>query len=1574
MKSTLVSVDPIAKNSLDITFTHVNLEDNYSVNLEENSNKIWRILYMENGILNEAIGKVKKIIKYEQRGPQQVYRPGIVDLVLKVSSEYKITFDTSDDFEAGSVTVDARNLRALLPVETIPCPDPDDDRHRPIHVPKQAFNFIKLVYPDKYMILEVIPNQLITDETVDASSMFTDCTMLKVVRPMTTKNMVAMNGMFYKCSNLVDVPMMDTSRVTTMSGMFGECSALQTHPNYDTRNVRNFTNMYDGCSNLINLPELNMSSAVYTDKMFRHCSALEDVSFTKGTLRIGIDFTDCKLRKDVVLNIIKNLGKPLHDSERLIFDVVPDIENIENFKYVFTVEEYNNYLKPAMEAGWLLDGITWDQPVCPELITDFSDYASKTYPLTYKDMTYLQLPNTSEGTTMENMFANCLKLMSVPEELVTPKCLNMSGMFMNCLKLINLPYLDTSKVVNMNSFCYGCNDLVAIPKFNTSKVTSMKRAFANCMKLNTVPEMDFSNVVDASEMFFRANSLESFAIKFETLHCSLDISNTKLNKASIIKILDAAGSIQHGNEINFIGIPEADNLTKDEWDSHVVPAMNKGWNIKGIKQPEEQPITNFIYYMRNNYPSAYMTMETCPELPNTSEALYATGMFEGCERMLSAAQLYMPKLINGDRMFYGCINMVNFYDMESTITMQSAEAMFYACTRMIISPKVKTTKVVNFNDFFNSCQMLTAVSELDMSSALYTENMFKGCTALRTLNILPNSLHCSVDVSDTDLSKENLLNLILNLGDPIDSDQWFKFNNVKSQNDFTEDEIITYIKPAIEKGWNIECDIPIDVVRTDYSWYMKNTLPHIYTTIAVAPELDIKEAKYTDHMYDGCAELTTIPGVLDMSNVIHAYGMFAGCNKLENITFTPNSIRCNINFSNTSISKTKVLEILDCLGTPLNDSVAIVFTNNAYDISLKEWEAHAVPAIEKGWKLYGIYKPQDLQTDFSKYLQKNYPDTYKTIEIVANLPDTSAGIDMSYMFADANALTMITAIFDTANASTMLGMFMNCVSLVASPTMKTTKCKNFANMFYGCTNLVYIQSELDFSFITEETSLNMFKSCNKLQYLAIVPGSLMCDLDLSDTILDKSCIMNIIKGLAKLPNEITKIIKFNEVILNEEEYAHVTTAIGRGWNFVGIHEDTKPDVIQDFTNYMKLTYPTTFVTMTSCPEIDTSQAINMRAMFEGCLNIENIVPLHTANVTNMNSMFAGCMKLRAVPELDMISVSDATLMFANCSSLTDLRIKPLSLNTSVDFGDCPLSIESIYNILDNLKAINAPLTLSFADKVLNMDEFDSHVAPAMAKGWTILGLRRQARTNFNDYMKLYYPETYQSLYTVNDLESTVEAITMNGMFKGCMKLAVAPTMITNKVVDMREMFAGCTNLAGVQVLSMSSVKYAENMFKGCVNLSNVAFTPGTLKVSVDFSECPLTRQVVLAVIKNAAKENIEPGLTLRFKETQVRAVEYDTYVVPALDAGWQISGISVYEGDPGDLPDGPTGLQVYAADVITDPDHRFVTDEGREKLKDYLTQHDAEYKDFKEVQEQEAEDQDIIEDTLQWKPVPTSKE
>lgn len=82
--------------------------------------------------------------------------------------------------------------------------------------------------------------------------------------------------------------------------------------------------------------------------------------------------------------------------------------------------------------------------------------------------------------------------------------------------------------------------------------------------------------------------------------------------------------------------------------------------------------------------------------------------------------------------------------------------------------------------------------------------------------------------------------------------------------------------------------------------------------------------------------------------------------------------------------------------------------------------------------------------------------------------------------------------------------------------------------------------------------------------------------------------------------------------------------------------------------------------LTTIPEIDTSNVTAMNNMFSYCKSLQTIPLLNTSNVTNMESCFEGCENLTTIPQLNTSNVSDLRNLFYECRKL--ISIPPLIAN------------------------------------------------------------------------------------------------------------------------------------------------------------------------------------------------------------------------------------------------------------------------------------------------------------------------
>lgn len=96
--------------------------------------------------------------------------------------------------------------------------------------------------------------------------------------------------------------------------------------------------------------------------------------------------------------------------------------------------------------------------------------------------------NTSNITNMNDMFAGCISLETVPL-FDTSSVTDMGRMFQGCYILTSVPLFDTHNVTDMSEM-FGTNnrtttELTSVPLFDTSSVTNMNYMFLNCRNVQS---------------------------------------------------------------------------------------------------------------------------------------------------------------------------------------------------------------------------------------------------------------------------------------------------------------------------------------------------------------------------------------------------------------------------------------------------------------------------------------------------------------------------------------------------------------------------------------------------------------------------------------------------------------------------------------------------------------------------------------------------------------------------------------------------------------------------------------------------------------------------------------------------------------------------------------------------------------------------------------------------------------------------------------------------------------------------------------------------------------------------------
>ena len=106
-------------------------------------------------------------------------------------------------------------------------------------------------------------------------------------------------------------------------------------------------------------------------------------------------------------------------------------------------------------------------------------------------ITGMQYLNTSEVTTMQEMFYGCSSLTSLDlSNFNTGNVTDMAYMFRDCSGLTSLDVssFDTGNVTKMSDMFSGCSSLTSldVSNFNTGKVTDMEAMFWDCSSLTSL--------------------------------------------------------------------------------------------------------------------------------------------------------------------------------------------------------------------------------------------------------------------------------------------------------------------------------------------------------------------------------------------------------------------------------------------------------------------------------------------------------------------------------------------------------------------------------------------------------------------------------------------------------------------------------------------------------------------------------------------------------------------------------------------------------------------------------------------------------------------------------------------------------------------------------------------------------------------------------------------------------------------------------------------------------------------------------------------------------------------------------
>lgn len=380
----------------------------------------------------------------------------------------------------------------------------------------------------------------------------------------------------------------------------------------------------------------------------------------------------------------------------------------------------------------------------------------------------MEVLNTSQVTSMRQMFAGCTELTSLDlSSFDTSKVTDMWGMFAQCSKLtnLNISNFDTSKVTKM-AWMFENTGLTGIDlsHFDTSQVTDMSGMFYNNQILEwvDVSNFDTSKVENMEQMFNDCVQLKN-----------LNLAN--FNTSSVTNMHDM-----------FAGCTSLTNLNVSNFDTSKVVTM---WGMfNGCGSLISLDLSSFV----------------------TSSVTNMAEMFNSCWNLsnLDLSNFVTSSVTNMKLMFYDCNKLtkldINHFDTSKVTDMSFMFGYCKSLTSLDLS-NFNTENVTNMNAMFSYCQSLTSLNISNFNTAKVTnmQTMFDSCTNLASLNL--SSFNMS-NVQNTSWMFSSCWNLIaINLGNfhyssIIDSESMFGGVNANIVITITNSDAVSWLQDKLASG------------------------------------------------------------------------------------------------------------------------------------------------------------------------------------------------------------------------------------------------------------------------------------------------------------------------------------------------------------------------------------------------------------------------------------------------------------------------------------------------------------------------------------------------------------------------------------------------------------------------------------------------------------------------------------------------------------------------------------------------------------------------------------------------------
>ncbi len=331
------------------------------------------------------------------------------------------------------------------------------------------------------------------------------------------------------------------------------------------------------------------------------------------------------------------------------------------------------------------------------------------YTSNYEDLSGIAYWDFENVTNMDQMFANCTKIIDIDLNGVFSNSSGISTMFKNCTSLESvsitgitnkftsfanmfkgLPKLsdvtitgDFSGVTTAENMFYGCMSLEHVTlNGEFKKLTNAKYMFGSCVKLPTVTILgDFSNVTTTERMFDRCNALTNVSFPNNLIKDKTTIY--MFNQCYVLK-----------------NIPE--NLTFSSQLTNASYMFNQCMDLSCVSMSGTLANVTTTAFMFNNC----QDIESITIPGNLTSSTTATYMFNNCQKLNSLSDLtFGSSLTSLDHTFSSCKVLENLTLNGDYSGVTTVAEMFNSATNLSSVVIGDPSTGANFTSLVNAFNM-----------------------------------------------------------------------------------------------------------------------------------------------------------------------------------------------------------------------------------------------------------------------------------------------------------------------------------------------------------------------------------------------------------------------------------------------------------------------------------------------------------------------------------------------------------------------------------------------------------------------------------------------------------------------------------------------------------------------------------------------------------------------------------------------------------------------------------------------------------------------------------------------------